>query len=44
MSEMLANQYFLARKFDKAIQHLESIISDEPKNERESGHHQRIQG
>lgn len=33
MSEMLANQYFLARKFNKAIPHLESVIQDEPDNE-----------
>jgi len=34
MSEMLANQYFLARKFDKAIPHLESVIKEDPQNER----------
>jgi hypothetical protein len=34
MSEMLANQYFLARKFDKAVPHLESVIRNEPHNER----------
>jgi pentatricopeptide repeat protein len=34
MSEMLANQYFLARKFDKAIQHLEAVLNEDTANER----------
>jgi len=33
MSEMLANQYFLSRNFDKALLHFEEVIKEEPDNE-----------
>ena len=32
MSEMLGNQYFLSRNFDKAVHHLEDALAIEPDN------------
>lgn len=34
MSEMLGNQYFLARNFDKALYQLEMVLKKEPDNEK----------
>ena len=34
MSEMLGNQYFLARTFDKALMQFERVIDKEPENEK----------
>jgi len=34
MSEMLGNQYFLARTFDKALVQFEEVIKKEPENEK----------
>jgi tetratricopeptide (TPR) repeat protein len=34
MSEMLGNQYFLSRQFDKARQHFAEVLAKEPDNER----------
>lgn len=34
MSEMLGNQYFMSRQFDKALHHLERVLEGEPENER----------
>ena len=34
MSEMLGNQYFLSRNFDKALQQLEKVLHVEPDNEK----------
>jgi pentatricopeptide repeat protein len=34
MSEMLGNQYFLSRNFDKAMQHFEQVFKKEPENEK----------
>jgi pentatricopeptide repeat protein len=32
MSEMLGNQYFLSRNFDKAVHHLEEALTTDPNN------------
>lgn len=32
MSEMLGNQYFLSRNFDKAVHHLEEALTTDPDN------------
>ena len=34
MSEMLGNQYFLSRNFDKAVHHLEEALEADPDNEK----------
>ena len=34
MSEMLGNQYFLSRQFDRALHHLEKVLEQEPGNDR----------
>ena len=33
MSEMLANQYFIARKFKEAVRELEAVLQDNPDNQ-----------